>query len=129
MRFKSLTTAKKAWFSYPDDPDEARFEIGLLTPGEEKEVQGATQKLELTGGGQSLSMDHTRASTLRAMRALKSWENVYDDDKGEKVMPCTDKNKLKMLHGVPGFEEWVNDKLGELASEVTKEAEADEKNS
>jgi hypothetical protein len=129
MRLKSISALKKALFAYPDDPDKAKFEIGMLSPGEEKEVSQATSRMEMSGAGQTISMDYSRASTLRAMRAIKSWENVFSDAEGNKAMACNDKNKFKLLNEAPGFEEWVLEKLNELSAEVAKAKEEEEKNS
>ena len=129
MRLKSLATLKKGWFDYENDPDHARFEIGVLTPGESREVDGATSKLLFSGGGQEVTLDHTKAATMRAVRALKRWENVFEDANGNKALPCNDANKLKLLNSIPGFEAWVLEKLTELNAKIEDEAAENEKNS
>lgn len=129
MRLKSLTTLKKAFFDYPDDPDKARFEIGLLSPGEERDIQAAISKMEFGDGGNNVVVDHNKGAFLRAVKCIRRWENVFQDEDAEKVMVCNDQNKVKLLNGAPGFEAWVIEKYNELASEVAKAKEEEEKNS
>jgi len=130
MRLKSLSTLKKAFFAYPGDQDGAKFEIGLLTPGEERDIQAAANRVEMgDSGGNNVVVDFTKASFLRAARCIRGWENVFHDDKAEKPMPCNEANKVKLLNTAPGFEAWVLEKYNELASEAAKAREEEEKNS
>ena len=51
MRIAKLTTKKKAWYQYPDDQDGARFEITVLTPGQQRAINSKVQKLVMDDGG------------------------------------------------------------------------------
>lgn len=129
MRLKSISTLKKAWFVFEDDPDKAKFEIGVLSPGEEREVQSASSRMELGEAGNNLTFDHNKASFLRAVRCIRSWDGVFQDEKAEKALVCNDLNKSKLLNSVPGLEAWVIEKHNELTAEVAKAREEEEKNS
>lgn len=133
MRIAKLTTKKKAWYQYPDDQDGARFEITVLTPGQQRGINSKVQKLVMDDGGTgSGELDAYLAGHLRAMTALTGWERVYDSDDeavADNALKFTATNKEKLLNGIPGFEMWILGKLGELTEAYNAELEEERKNS
>lgn len=128
MRVSKLTTLKEAFFDYPNDPDKARFKIGMLTPGEQETVESKASRIVFGEQGQNYELDTTLAGGMRAAAALKGWENVFDDEAGSDVLPFTAKNKTRLLKGIPGFKGWVLEKLKELEEAFAAELEAERKN-
>ena len=128
MRVSKLTKLKEAFFEYPNDPDKARFKIGMLTPGEQESVESKASRIVFGEQGQNYELDTTLAGSMRAETALKGWENVFDDDDGADVLPFTTKNKVRLLKSIPNFKGWILEKLKELEEAFAAELEAERKN-
>lgn len=129
MRVKSISELKKAWFDYPDDPDKSRFEIGVLSPGEEREIQASASRVEFSDGGSHIAVDYHRSGFLRAVKCIRNWENVFPKGGSGKVMPCNDQGKMNILNSEEGLQSWVLERLEEISAEVAKAKEEEEKNS
>lgn len=129
MRLKNLASEKSAWFVFTAGSESARFEIGLLTPGEERDIDSQTQRVHWDEQGRELTYDYNRKFFLVAMRGLLNWDPDDVLDQHDKPMPVTDANRDVLLNTVPGFEAWVRECMAKLTTEVAKAVEADEKNS
>ncbi len=129
MRLSKLTAPKKAFFDFPGDEDGARFEVTLLTPKQEREINTRAQKIVARDGGGEIVFDTATAAALRASMCLTDADNLYLDDKSEKPEKLTGSNKRRLLDEVPGFEGWVLECYGKLREEHEAEQEEERKNS
>lgn len=125
---KKSKAPKSAWYPYQDG---VQFEISLLQPGQERDIQAKTQKL-VAGGKEGFvqEFDTSSASLMKAQMALTNCRGLKDEDDPEGPdVKMTTANKMRLLNGVPGFEAWVIGKYQDLEESYRLEQEADEKNS
>lgn len=125
---KKSKAPKSAWYTYQDG---VQFEISLLLPGQDRDIQSKTQKLVLGGkDGFVQEIDSSSGSLLRAQMALTNCRGLKDEeDPDGPDVKMTEANKMRLLNGVPGFEAWVLSKYQDLAETYRLEQEEDEKNS
>jgi len=131
MNVAKKTAVKKKWFDYPNDPDQARFEISVLQPVQGRKIKSQAQKYVMNENGQEVVFDIPYAGNLRAFAALTAWENVFADDEAAAAQKClrfTAVNKAKLLDEVPGLEDQVLVWLKELTEEYEANLEVEEKN-
>ena len=128
MRLSKLAAPKKAFFDYPGDEDKARFEITLLTPKQEREINTRAQKVIAKESGGEMVFDTSTAGNLRASMALTDCEDLYFDEKSDKPEKMTATVRRKLLDEVPGFESWVLECYGKLREEYEAEQETERKN-
>lgn len=125
---KKSKAPKSAWYPYQDG---VQFEISLLLPGQDRDIQSKTTKL-VAGGkdGFVQEFDTSSASLMKAQMALTNCRGLKDeDDPDGPDCKMTTANKLRLLNGVPGFEAWVISKYQDLEEAYRLEQEEDEKNS
>jgi len=128
-----LTTKKKKWYVFPQDPSgEAQVEIVHLKPGEIEDINAEVNRF--VGKKPSDSDDFvTEIETVPNLRLKlivdKAITNLkgFKDEKG-KEMKCTRKNKLKILAEWEWFYEQIEEFREDLAKEVEEEQEGAEKN-
>lgn len=129
MRVKKAVERKRAWFPVPGDEDGAKIEVRLLTPGEASQVLSQSLRQEFVGGKPTQVSDTFKDMALTAFFSLCGWENVFEDEDGNKPLKFNDANKHKLLDGVDGFQGLVLDCRMKLLDETRAAAEAERKNS
>ena len=106
MRLKKVISK---WFDVPDDPDGAKIQFKLLTPGRETEIRDESAGLEFImdpGGNpantkQSIKPKPKLANDLKIKESIVDWKDCYDENGN--LMACNSKNKLRVINEVPGF--------------------------
>lgn len=137
MRIVNATVKKSAWFEIEGDKDGSKFELTLLTPGQEREIASKAQRVTFKGDGGGMEIDPVLADSLRAQMALTNWDNVFDDEAAAKVFNFSNVNKMKLLNnarikttdGVVDFQAWLLGKYQILKDEYDAEMEKERKNS
>jgi hypothetical protein len=115
-----LATEKKQWFTYPEDPDNAEFEIKDLRAGELNRIidSAFVQKFEIENseGDQeptlrpSIEIKRVQETEMIVIASISNWKNVFDKD-GNPV-ECTTKNKELLVCGMsekeyPEFKDFI----------------------
>lgn len=139
MRIVTATVKKTAWFEIEGDKDGSRFELTLLTPGQEREIASKAQRVTFKGGseGGGMEIDPVLADSLRVQMALTNWDNVYEDEAAAKVFNFSNAHKMQMLNGaridtadgVVDLQAWLLGKYTILKDEYEAEKEKERKNS
>ncbi len=136
MKLQKLT---KAWFSLPDDPDEASFEIKHLRAGEIAEIVEKTYKQRFefredkTGELKPVPVIESNKMAereLTVVATISEWKNIYDEN-GE-TLTCTDENKLRLCKELSEedfkfFLDFLTDSRQKLAGTVKTESEKEKK--
>lgn len=134
MRISKITDR---WFEVPNDPDGGRIKIHHLTPGEltditdkaykqdvvYKPIKGQKGKVEPIIK-QDMNTSLNRELTLKA--AVVGFENFFDRD--DKPMECNPENVMRCSREIDGFDEIVSKAREQLAADIAKEKEDQQKN-
>jgi hypothetical protein len=130
-----LSKLEKAWFDYPDDPDNARFEIKHLLSGDLNTIQDKISKeaVEFTENDQGtvetrvqLTLRQKMGEELTVCRSIVDWENIFDPE--GKPLPCTEKNKKRLCRELPekewqAFLKFIADSRKALSEQIEKQQE------
>jgi len=127
---------KGTWFPIPDDPDEARFLLTVLTPIQyrvlnskadgEKQVEyhenddGVTQRFEYYDRNEELYNE------LLYKTCILNWEGIQNDDGTE--FPYSPENCIELMKDDPVLAQFVTDSLRELNRVVRDRQKATTKN-
>ncbi|EHJ49493.1 hypothetical protein DFW101_3497 [Solidesulfovibrio carbinoliphilus subsp. oakridgensis] len=125
---KKSKAPKSAWYTYKDG---VQFEVSLLVPGQQRDINAKTQKI-VAGGkdGFVQEFDTASASLMKAQMAITNCRGLKDpDDADGPDVKMTTANKMMLLNNEPDFEGWVLSKYADLEESYRLEQEADEKNS
>ena len=120
------------WFEFENDPDGGKVLIEHLTDGEIRDIVAEVGQTRIEyRQGESEPVVVSSPNSIRReekilCRAVKDWENHYDEDGN--LMDCTDENKIRAMQRAEGFYESVCEFRERLAADVKKERERLEKN-
>ncbi len=132
MRIKKT---EQRWFDVPNDPDKARVKVKHLSPQEFNSIVDEAftedityQKDEKGKMQQSITQDKNKEKLreLPITLSVMEWENFYDSD--DKLMECTEENKIVACREMEGFIEFVTECKEKLAEDINAEKKAQIKN-
>lgn len=137
MRIVNAIVKKSGWFVVEGDKDGARFELTILSPGQEREIASKAQQVTYGGSGAVMEIDPVLADTLRVQMALTGWDNVFDDAEATKPFLFNASNKAQLLNGariptedgVIDLTAWLLKQYQKLKEEYEAEQEKERKNS
>ncbi len=126
-----LTEKCTMWFDFPDDPDGGRVEIESLS---DQDIAAIRAKAQITRviydqakerpvQEHIFDTDIDRRETVE--RAVKDWENFYDED--GKQMPCTVESRRQWSCSLD-FVRFVNQSLAVVNAEAKARAAKKRKN-
>ena len=130
-----LQKVQKAWFDFPEDPDNAKFEIKNLRAGEISKIEESTRvaqfeykknkkgKLE---AAPFLKMNAKKEKELTIVEVITNWENIFDEN-GE-ALKCNKKNKIRLCNELSEndfilFAQFIQESRTVLAKDIKKEEE------
>lgn len=136
MKLQKLT---KAWFDFPNDPDESSFEIKHLLAGEISEIVEKThsRRFEFREDKKGkltpvpiLETKDLLERELTIMAVVTAWNNFFDPD--GKSLDCTNENKLRLCKELSEedfktFCDFIADSRQKLADIVKEQTEAEKK--
>lgn len=137
MKLQKMT---KAWFPYPDDPEESEFEIKHLRSGEISEItsKSYTQKFEMKEneegdieGTPFFEVNSKEEKEQTIVKVVTNWRNVFDVE-GEKL-ECNKKNKLRLCRELSeedfiSFSKFIKTCREKLAEQFKEQDEKEIKN-
>lgn len=136
MKLQKLT---KAWFDFPNDPDNASFEIKHLLAGEISEIVEKTHsrrfefREDKEGDLKPIPILETKdllERELTIIATITDWTSMLDEN--GKRLDCTNENKLRLCKELneedyKKFIDFITDCRQKLADIVKKELEAEKK--
>lgn len=138
MRVVNATVKKSGWFVVEGDKDGSKFELTILTPGQERTIASKVQRVAYRGtDGASMEIDPVQSDTMRVTMALTGWDNVFDDAAGTRPFLFNQENKVKLLNGariqteegIIDLQAWLLKKYQLLREDYEAELENERKNS
>lgn len=131
-----LQKVSKAWFDYPNDEDDAKFEIKHLLSGDVSSIVSKTHKRRFEFKEDSegklqpmpvLETDDLLDRQLTMAAAITDWENINDEE--GKSLECNSDNILRLCNeqeekDFEKFQTFITEcrnKLADLATDQAKE--------
>ena len=89
------------WFEIPDDPDNGKILLKILSPGESARIMDRAFDINVTGNGNKTSYDRQIDREMTVKNCILDWKNFFDVDGNE--LQCTDENKIRAINEIDGF--------------------------
>jgi hypothetical protein len=129
MKFNLSDLNPPAWFDHPDH-EGSRICIRVLSSADLEKINKKTVKHRVEyRRGQRLEyekIDDKKRNELTWTHCIVDWEGIYDEE--DKLIPCTDENKVLLMQHAPSFTSWVADSLEALNEDGAQRLESAEKN-
>jgi len=132
-----ITKITDRWFDIPNDPDGGRIKIHHITPGELSDITDKAFSQDViykpvAGQNGKIEPIITQNSDAKLNRrlllttAVIDWENFFDRD--DNPMECTPDNIMRCSGEIEGFDDIVKEFRDQLAADIAKEKEDQQKN-